>query len=321
MLTIVLAFLLDALLGDPAWLPHPVVQIGRLISLAEKRLYQAAGSARRQIFAGFLLVLFVLLATFAATWGVLFLCTRVHGIFGFWAAVVLQATTFAARSLQEAAEKVLVPLQEGDLPAARQAVSMIVGRDTENLSQVEVVRATIETVAENTVDGVTAPLFYALLGGTPLAMLYKAVNTMDSMLGYKNERYLYFGRVAAKLDDLANWLPARFTGPVMVLAALCLRYDAKAAFKAMRRDSRLHASPNSGFAEATAAGALNIVLGGTNSYFGRMSERPLLWPEGRPPQITDIERAVKLMRLTSMLFLACGLAVRAIIVYCLNLIR
>ncbi|NLM52243.1 MAG: cobalamin biosynthesis protein CobD [Firmicutes bacterium] len=321
MLIIILAFLIDALLGDPDWLPHPVVQMGRLIIWTEKRLYAKTKSDCRQIIAGFLLVCFVLLTTFALTWGVLFLCQRVHKIFGFVVAIILLSTTFAARGLQEAAERVLVPLKAGNLPAARQAVAMIVGRDTENMSTGEVVRATIETVAENTIDGVTAPLFYALLGGVPLAMLYKAINTMDSMLGYKNERYLYFGRVAAKLDDLANWLPARLTAPAMILAAFFLRYDAKAALQAMRRDSRLHASPNSGFAEATTAGALNIVLGGASSYFGRVSERPRLWPEGCPPQVLDIEKTIKLMRATSVIFLICGLAVRALIIFCLSLNR
>jgi len=321
MFTIVLAFIIDALSGDPDWFPHPVVQIGRLITVAEKRLYNATKPARRQIFAGILLVIFILLVTFIVSWGVVFLFTRVHTVLGILATIILLSTTFAARGLQAAAQEVLLPLKKGDLAAARQAVAMIVSRDTEQMSAGEVARATIETVAENTIDGVTAPIFYALLGGVPLAMLYKAVNTMDSMLGYKNERYLYFGRAAAILDDWANWLPARLTAPAMILAAYCLRYDAKAAFKAMRRDSRLHASPNSGFAEATTAGALNITLGGQSSYFGRISKRPLLWPEGRPPQVLDIEKATKLMRVTSVIFLACGLVVRALLVFCLNLIR
>ena len=307
------AFLLDAAIGDPAWLPHPVIQMGHLINLLEKHLRRQNAAKTNQLVYGAVLVLLVLAATYGSSKLLLFTADWLHKYLGLLVNVVLLASTLAARGLQEAAERIVTPLRAGDLPAARYAVGLVVSRDTDELTETEVARAAVETVAENTVDGVTAPLFYALLGGAPLALLYKAGNTMDSMLGHKNERYLYFGRVAAKLDDLANWLPARLTVPAMLLAAALLRLDVKAALLAVRRDSRRHPSPNSGYSEAVAAGALNVTLGGENKYYGSSSRRPLLWPEGRPTAAHDIAAVTKLMRLTSAIFLVFGLIIRAII--------
>ncbi|MCR3922403.1 MAG: adenosylcobinamide-phosphate synthase CbiB [Firmicutes bacterium] len=312
---IVWAFLLDAVMGDPRWLPHPVVKIGHLISALEDRLRKPASSSHQLMLVGALLVVIVLAVSFFAAWLFIYGSSLLHPLVGSVVTVLLLATTLAARCLHEAAAAIIVPLRSHDLPAARQAVAMVVGRDTAAMDEHEVARAAVETIAENTVDGVTAPIFYALIGGAPLALLYKAINTMDSMLGYKNDRYLYLGRVAAKLDDVANWLPARLTVPAMLIAAAFLRLNVRTAVCAMWRDSRNHPSPNSGFAEATTAGALGITLGGENRYFGYTTSRPLLWSKGRKPNTDDISSAAILMRVTSAVFLLFGLAVRALVVY------
>lgn len=308
-----LAFLLDQVLGDPRWLPHPVVFFGHLIAFLERHLNNAQQSATARLARGGLLVLVLLAAVYAGTTLFLFVFSFFHPLLAGFMTVLLLSTTLATRSLADAAQAVSRPLLADNLGAARQAVSWIVGRDTAELDKTAVARATVETVAENTVDGVTAPLFYALLGGLPLAFLYKAVNTMDSMLGYKNERYLYFGRAAARLDDLANWLPARLTVPVMLLAAVLLRLDAASAWAAVRQDGTKHQSPNSGLPEALMAGALGVRLGGESRYGGRVSHRPLLWVAGRTVKTGDIQSAIRLMRLTSVLFLLAGLAVKALL--------
>lgn len=316
---LLLAFLLDAAIGDPRWLPHPVVWIGRLTGVLERRLRHPDKPARVLLLRGTFLVAAVLVITYGAASLLLHLFFLFHPQAGTVLTVVLLSTTLAARCLQEAAEHVAKPLQAGRLGEARHAVGMIVGRDTGYMDAGEAARATVETVAENTVDGVTAPLFYALLGGAPLALAYKAVNTLDSMLGYKNEKFLYFGRAAARLDDAANWLPARLTVPVMLLAAALLRLDVQSAYLAVHRDGRKHPSPNSGLAEALAAGALGVRLGGENSYGGRISSRPLLWgEEGRPAAAGDIGRSVRLMRCTAVLFLIFGLTARGFILFWLG---
>ncbi|MBS4007290.1 MAG: cobalamin biosynthesis protein CobD [Clostridium sp.] len=304
---IFLAFLLDGLIGDPRWLPHPVVCFGKLISLLEKWLYNANHSERSLLLKGALLVLVVLFTVYGFSFGLISIFSIIHPLAEAALTVVLLATTLATRSLWQAAEDIYFPLRNGKILEARQAVSMVVGRDTAELDEREISRAAVETVAENTVDGVTAPLFYALLGGAPLALLYKAINTMDSMLGYKNDRYLCFGRAAAKLDDAANWLPARLTVPVMLLAAAVLRLHVRTAWIALRRDGKKHPSPNSGLPEALAAGALGVTLGGENRYGGRISQRMLIWQEGRPPEANDIRQAAALMIVTSVFFLAAGL--------------
>lgn len=310
---IFLAFLLDAVMGDPRWLPHPVVWFGKLISFLEKRLYKLNHSPRNLSLNGALLVLVVLCVVYGSSLGLISLFSFIHPLAEAGLTVLLLASTLAARSLREAAENIYAPLRDGEIIQARQAVSMVVGRDSAQLDAREVSRAAVETVAENTVDGVTAPLFYALLGGAPLALLYKAINTMDSMLGYKNERYFWFGRAAAKLDDAANWLPARLTVPVMLLAAALLRLDLRAAWTALRRDGKKHPSPNSGLTEALVAGALGITLGGENRYGGKICQRICLWQEGRAPEAKDIRQTTTLMLATSLLFLVLGLLLQTLI--------
>ncbi|MBS3899033.1 MAG: cobalamin biosynthesis protein CobD [Dethiobacter sp.] len=310
---IFLAFLLDGVMGDPRWLPHPVVCFGKLISLLEKRLYNANHSERSLLLKGALLVFVVLFTVYSFSFGLISIFSIIHPLAEAALTVVLLATTLATRSLRQAAEDIYLPLRKGNIIQAREAVSMVVGRDSAQLDEREVSRAAVETVAENTVDGVTAPLFYALLGGAPLALLYKAINTMDSMLGYKNDRYFWFGRAAAKLDDAANWLPARLTVPVMLLAAAVLRLHVRSAWTALRRDGKKHPSPNSGLTEALAAGALGVTLGGENRYGGIICQRMRLWQEGRPPEANDIRQATALMMVTSAIFLAVGLLLQALI--------
>jgi adenosylcobinamide-phosphate synthase len=307
------AFLLDALMGDPRWLPHPVVFMGRLISFLDRRFYRAEGRPGELLLRGGLLVLTVLAVVYASARLLLALISFFHPWLVAALTVLLLSTTLAARCLQDAANAVYRPLAQGRIDDARQAVAMVVGRDTEAMPEPEIARAAVETVAENTVDGVTAPLFYALIGGLPLALLYKAVNTMDSMLGYKNSRYLWFGRAAARLDDAANWLPARLTVPVMLCAAALLRFHVRGAWQSVRSDGQKHPSPNSGLAEALAAGALGISLGGENRYGGQVSRRPRLNAGGREAQAGDIADTARLMRATSILFLLAGLSLRALI--------
>jgi adenosylcobinamide-phosphate synthase len=296
---ILIAILLDQLLGDPRWLPHPVRIIGAACAGCE-RLTRAV---LPPFAAGICSVTLVLGLTGATTWGVLAGATLLHPWLGSLASILLLYTTIAPRDLVRHSTEVYTPLAAGDLPEARRRVGMIVGRDTAALDEAGVARATVESVAESIVDGVTAPLFFAVLGGPMGAMLYKAINTMDSMFGYKNERYRAFGWAAARLDDLANFLPARLTSLMIPAAAFLLRFDAKGSFSILLRDRRKHASPNSGHTEAAVAGALGVQLGGPSPYFGRMVEKPTLGEAVRSIEPQDILRANRLMLLSSAITL------------------
>ena len=300
----VTGFLLDFLFGDPVWLYHPVRLIGNFISFGEKKLRGIFGKKEKgELAAGtvlwFLTAGFSFVIPFLVLWG----AQRVHPalrflIESFWCYQIL-----AARCLVEESGKVYDRLKEKDLPGARKAVSMIVGRDTENLTEEGVTKAAVETVAENTSDGVTAPLLFLLLGGAPLGFLYKAVNTMDSMLGYKNEKYLYFGRFPAKMDDVFNYIPSRVTALFMIAAAFLTEMDAKNAWMIWRRDRRKHASPNSAQTESVCAGALRVRLAGDAVYFGKLHKKEYLGDPLRPIEPEDIRRAGRLMYVTAFLVL------------------
>jgi adenosylcobinamide-phosphate synthase len=296
---ILIAILLDQLLGDPRWLPHPVRIIGAACTGCE-RLTRAL---LPPFAAGICSVALILGLTGATTWGMLAGATLLHPWLGSLVSILLLYTTIAPRDLVRHSTEVYTPLAAGDLPEARRRVGMIVGRDTAALDEAGVARATVESVAESMVDGVTAPLFFAVLGGPMGAMLYKAINTMDSMFGYKNERYRAFGWAAARLDDLANFLPARLTSLMIPAAAFLLRLDAKGALFILLRDRRKHASPNSGHTEAAVAGALGVQLGGPSPYFGRMVEKPTLGEAVRSIEPQDILRANRLMLLSSAITL------------------
>lgn len=303
------AYVLDLLIGDPAFIPHPVVLIGKFIDRGEKLLRRFAADPGGERVAGAVLAV----VTVVMTYTTVFWLIRASYILNFWVGVITNvwvlSMTFAAKGLAVAGRNIHDLLVQDKLEEARKAVGMVVGRDTENLPAREVVRATVETVAENLVDGVIAPLFYAVLGGAPLAMAYKAVNTLDSMIGYKNDRYKNFGWFAARLDDAANFLPARVVIPLLLTAAALLKLDVKAAWKTIRRDAAKHPSPNGGIPESLVAGALGIQLGGLNYYFGQPSFRATMGDKRRNMEPVDIETTVKLMHLSAGLAVLMGSAV------------
>ena len=308
-------FLLDALFGDPAWLPHPVVLMGRCISALEKHLRTALPKTPWGELAGGAAVAAVLpLGTLAVTGLACWAAARLHPALGLALQMLWCGQALAAKGLAQESRNVYKELAKGDLPAARRAVARIVGRDTQNLTAAGVTRAAVETVAENTSDGVIAPLLYMLLGGAPLALTYKAINTMDSMLGYKNEKYLYFGRCAAKLDDAANWLPSRLAALLWVAAAALTGNSARGAWRIWRRDRRRHASPNSAQTGSACAGALGVQLAGPAYYFGEYYDKPTIGDPLREIEPWDILRANRMMYAESLLALVLGLAVRLMLV-------
>ena len=310
MITAAAAFLIDALIGDPRSNFHPVVLIGKLISSLEKILRRELDSPSQKIFKGGLLVAIVVLTSFAVGCGIELLSRELPSLA---AQIFVQALTLSfmisPRTLGDAAREIYQLLEVENLTEARRKVGWIVGRDTQNLNEAEVARATVETVAENTVDGIISPLFYFAVGGLPLAVAYRAINTMDSMLGYRNEKYLHFGRIAARLDDVANFVPARLTAILFLGAAALLGLDVRNAFNMMKRDASKHPSPNGGWAEATVAGALNIRLGGTNYYFGQPHFRAYMGDPNEILEAAHILGAVRLMYTATIEFLICALLV------------
>ena len=302
---------LDLLFGDPAWLPHPVVLMGKAISGLEKRLRtRFPATPGGELLGGAVLAFLLPTGTFLLTGLVCLAAARISPWLGLAVQMFWCGQALAAKGLAQESTRVYRELIKPDLPAARRAVSRIVGRDTQNLTLEGVTKAAVETVAENASDGVIAPLFYMLLGGAPLALTYKAINTMDSMLGYKNEKYLYFGRAAAKLDDTANYLPSRIAGLLWAAAAALTGNSASGAWKIWRRDRRNHASPNSAQTESACAGALGVQLAGPACYFGEYYDKPTIGDPLRPIEPEDIRRANRMMYAESLLALAIGLAVR-----------
>ena len=299
-------FVLDFIFGDPSWLYHPVRIIGKGIELGE-RILRKLFREKHLVLAGAVLWVFIAGVSFLIPLGLLFLAQKLHpgvrfALETFWCFQIL-----AGRSLCRESGKVYDRLQEDDLPGARRAVSMIVGIDTESLTGEGVTKAAVETVAENTSDGVTAPLIYMMIGGAPLGFLYKAVNTMDSMLGYKNDRYLYFGRIPAGMDDIFNYIPARITALAMIAAAYVTGLDGKNAWRVYRRDRKKHASPNAAQTESVCAGALRVQLAGDAVYFGKLYKKELIGDRLRPIEPRDIKRAQRLMYVTALLLLLlCG---------------
>ncbi len=306
------AFVLDRVVGDPRKVPHPVTLIGVFIAWFES-LGNRGGALQRKL-KGILLVVVTVPGTYFLTWGVLRLLGRLSPWLGLLASLWFLSTTFASKSLAQAGMEIYRLLKAGDLISARRKLSWIVGRDTAELESGEVVRGAVETVAENIVDGVTSPLFYALIGGVPLAMAYKAVNTLDSMVGYRNQRYQDFGWAGARLDDVVNFIPARLTAPVLTLAAVMRGLDWRGALGAIRTAAPKHPSPNSGYAESAVAGAMGIRLGGWNSYGGVKSFRAYMGEEREKIVPDHIPQTVKLMFLAGWLFLAAGLAVKALVI-------
>lgn len=310
-LPLLAGFLLDCILGDPYSLPHPIRLIGRLISALEKWARNAF--ANNLTAGGTILALIVLLTSAGIPLAVLFLCYRVNIWLGAAAESILCYYMLAARCLRSESMKVYRAISENDTEKARTAVSMIVGRDTKPLDRTGIIRAAVETVAENTSDGVTAPMLYMGLGGAVLGFFYKAANTMDSMIGYTSEKYLHIGKFAAKLDDVLNYIPSRLTALLMILSAGILRLDMKNAWRIWRRDRRNHASPNSAQTEAVCAGALDVRLAGDAYYFGELHKKPFIGDNIREIENEDIRRANRLMYCTSALMLVLCTAVRALL--------
>ena len=306
-------FVLDALFGDPAWLPHPVVYMGKAISKLETFLRPRLPKTPQGELLGGAIVAFCLpVGTFLLTGLVCWGAARLHPLLGLAVQMFWCGQALAARGLVQESTNVYIELKKPDLPGARKAVSRIVGRDTAELTAEGVTKAAVETVAENASDGVIAPLLYMLIGGAPLALTYKAINTMDSMLGYKNEKYLYFGRIPAKLDDAANYLPSRLAALLWVAAAAFTHNDAKGAWKIWRRDRRNHASLNSAQTESACAGALGVQLAGPAYYFGEYYAKPTIGDALRPIEPKDILRANQMMYVASSFALAWGCAFRAL---------
>lgn len=325
-----LGFLLDLILGDPHGMWHPVISIGHLIEKTEQSLRKVFPKTQRgELVGGSCLVLVVAAVSTAVPLALVVLCYRLHWSLGLVLETVMCYFILATKALKTESMRVAQALEQEGLAAGRRAVSMIVGRDTESLSEAGVIKAAVETVAENTSDGIIAPMLYMAIGGPVLGFFYKSINTMDSMVGYKNEAYLYFGRAAAKLDDVVNFIPARLSAWLMIGAAGLLSlgntaagkhteaaskgFSGKEAFRIYRRDCRKHASPNSAQTEAVMAGALKVQLAGDAWYFGEKHEKPTIGDDIRPVEISDIRRANQLLYGAAWLGMLVCLAVRAVI--------
>ena len=301
-LALVLGFFIDLLVGDPRWLYHPVRIIGNGISFLEscfRRWFPATQKGERM--GGFLLVILICAGSALVPFGILYVAYEIHTLLGIGMETFFCYQMLAVKSLKQESMRVFEELEKGDLKGARYAVSMIVGRDTQSLDEVGVTKAAVETVAENTSDGIIAPLFYMAIGGPVLMFFYKGVNTMDSMVGYKNEKYLNFGRYAAKLDDILNYIPARISAWLMIAGTRLLGFDSKNAVKIFKRDRYNHASPNSAQTEAVMAGALDIQLAGNAYYFGKLCKKPTIGDAIRPVEKKDIPKANQLLYVSAAL--------------------
>ena len=299
---VICAFILDLATGDPRWLPHPVVLMGKFISYVESAMH--TGTVRRDFLAGTALSLLVIVLSFVGAWSLVGLFRMLP----FWACFIsiaaLASTTLATRGLLDAVKRIEAPLVAGNVAAARHKLSHIVGRETSDLNQDKVLRATLESLAESTCDGIVAPLFYLFLGGIPLAMAYKAISTLDSMIGYRTERYLYFGKFAARLDDAVNFVPARLTACFMIIAALAARLHPARALRTVWRDHAKHLSPNAGYPEAALAGAFGVQLGGPSIYFGKEIYKPHLGDDLTAVRREMLKEGRVLCLLTAILSLA-----------------
>lgn len=295
---------MDLIFGDPHWLPHPICLIGNMIGFLERNLRKLLAPNPTALLAGgALMVIIVLVVSFAVPYYILQLAETVSPWLRFGLETIMFYQIFATKCLRDESMKVFTALDNNDLADARVKLSWIVGRDTKNLSAEEVTKGAVETVAENTADGIIAPMLYMFLGGAPLAFLYKGINTMDSMVGYKNDKYLYFGRCAAKLDDLANLIPARIAGLVMIIAAFLVGLNGPGAWKIFWRDRYHHLSPNSAMTESVTAGALNIQLGGDHYYFGKLVHKETIGDDIRPVCPQDIMQANRLLYMTAVVSL------------------
>ncbi len=308
-----LAYALDCLIGDPVWLPHPVRWMGRMINGGERLLRIIARNPTTELFAGLGLTLIVVTTFGIGSWFLLLWLGSVNATLAFLVSVYLAASTLATRSLLDEARAVRRFLVNGDLLSARPQVSRIVGRDTQELDEPEVIRAVIETLAESASDGIVAPMFYLAIGGVPAALAYKAVNTLDSMIGHRDKHYEFFGKCAARLDDVASFIPARITALLFVWAAWTLHLDWRGAWRIMRRDGAKHRSPNAGRPEGAMAGALGVRVGGTNFYAGERHYGQYLGDVHNSLDDQALRNALRLTGCVSLLMFALCLSARLLV--------
>ena len=301
-INITLAYLLDRIIGDPKNLPHPVIYIGKCISILEKAIRSLIKREKKLKIAGLLFPIFIVGGTYVVTYMLVQITQIIHPLLATILEIVLIATTIASKGLADAALEIYQYLKQQQIKKARKALSMIVGRDTEHLDEEEISRGTIETVAENIVDAIISPLFYAFIGGAPLAMAYRAANTLDSMVGYKNDQYQHLGWASARFDDVLNYIPARLTAFLIMIASVIMKLQWRKLIKIVIRDAKKHPSPNSGYPESAVAAVLGIQLGGTNYYQGVISKRAKMGDATKRMDKEDILLAVKLMKKTSTLF-------------------
>ena len=311
---ILLGFILDTIIGDPYKLPHPIRWIGSFISILEKLCRKIAKSNTMLMILGAILVFIVVFVSGGITLLVLKLAS-----FNKYAYLIVSSVIcyymLAGKSLKTESMKVYKAFENNDTEGARKAVSMIVGRDTQSLTKEGIIKAAVETVAENSSDGVVAPLIYMLIFGPVGGVVYKAVNTMDSMIGYVEEKYFYIGKFAAKLDDVLNYIPARISGILVIISAFILRYDYKNAFRIFKRDRRKHASPNSAQTESAMAGALGVQLAGDATYFGVVHKKPYIGDKKREIENEDIKRANDIMYTMTIICLVVGLVIRCVVMW------
>ncbi|GAA0182754.1 adenosylcobinamide-phosphate synthase CbiB [Clostridium sediminicola] len=312
MIDLTIAIILDWLIGDPRWFPHPIIYIGRFIGYLEKRTRKLAKNNKELKTLGLAIVITVAGISFAIPFLILNLL-KFNSVLFHIVNIMILWTTIAAKCLHQEAGKVSYALNDNDLEDARLKLSYIVGRDTKELTENEIIRADVETVAENTADGIIAPLFYAIIGGAPLAMLYKAINTMDSMLGYKNEKFKDIGFFPAKIDDVFNFIPARITGILISLSAPVVKGNIIESMKIMIRDRKNHKSPNCAYPEGAAAGAIRIQLGGINTYFGEKVYKPTIGDEFNSLNAKHIMETIKLMYCSEILFIGFAFLFRAML--------
>lgn len=313
MISLTLGYILDLILGDPQGLPHPIRLIGNSINKIENALRKNIKTSEDEKRAGFILWLIVVLSSFIISYLMLALASKISTAF----AVILEAIMcyyiLATKCLRDESMKVYYKLKDNKLIEARKFLSYIVGRDTQSLDETAIIKATVETVSENTSDGVIAPLIFILIGGAPLGFMYKAINTLDSMVGYKNEKYINIGRFSAIADDVANYIPARLSAYIMILASIILKLDYKNAYKIYKRDRYNHLSPNSAHTESVCAGALGIELAGGSYYNGIYIEKPTIGDNLKNVEIEDIKAANNLMYTTSILCLLLGIVLKIVI--------
>ncbi|MBB6214605.1 adenosylcobinamide-phosphate synthase [Anaerosolibacter carboniphilus] len=314
MLKIVIGYGLDLLFGDPYWLPHPIRFIGNGIKATENMLRRFFKGEKQERVGGIFLTIIIVFLAYGLTYLLMYGAEKVHPYLKLGLETFLIFQILATKSLDRESRKVYTQLQQENLPEARKYLSYIVGRETKDLNEQEIARGAIETVAENISDGIIAPLFYICIGGAPLGMAYKAINTLDSMVGYKNEKYLNFGRASARLDDFVNYIPARLTAFFIIIASAFTGYDWKNGYRITKRDCRNHKSPNSGYPESAVAGALGIQIGGTNTYFGEKVYKPTIGEPIRQLEKEDIQRTIEIMYATSLTGMFCFMMIKYLLI-------